>query len=179
MKRKRLIIGAVCLAILIAVPLVEKYVLGMTLRLVPGAQKLAQETEGPAETAAPEILPTVPVDYDGVTITADYGYYPDDKWTEKKCGFFVTAPAAGELILSIYYPFEVTGAQVGHVYLQGQLYQDFVVPGDSFEVRVPCSEGQQYIQIESDFAKEPGSEDKRELAFVLSGVTFQAEALNP
>lgn len=175
-KRKYLIIGGVLLVILIAVPTVEKYVLGMTLRPVPGARIQPQVTEAPAETASPEDYPAAPVDYTDIAITADYGYYPDDKWTEKQCGFYVTTPAAGEIILNIYYPFEVTGDQVGHVYLEGQLFQDFVVSGGNFEVRVPCSEGQHYIQIDSDFAKEPGNEDKRALAFVLLDVTFRAEA---
>ena len=174
-KRKDLIIGVVLLVILIAVPTVERYVLGMTLRQVPGAQILPQATEAPAETAPLEDSPATPDAYTDIAITADYGYYPDDKWTEKQCGFYVTAPAAGEIILNIYYPFEVTGDQVGHVYLEGQLFQDFVVSGDNFEVRVPCSEGQHYIQIDSDFAKEPGIEDKRALAFVLSGVAFQTK----
>ena len=174
-KRKYLIIGVVLLVILIAVPTVERYVLGMTLRQVPGALIQPQATEAPAETAPLEDSPAAPDDYTDIAITADYGYYPDDKWTEKQCGFYVTAPAAGEIILNIYYPFEVTGDQVGHVYLEGQLFQDFVVSGDNFEVRVPCSEGQHYIQIDSDFAKEPGIEDKRALAFVLSGVAFQTK----
>lgn len=172
-KRKYLIIGVVLLVILIAVPTVEKYVFGMSLRPVPGARIQPQATEAPAETASPKDSPVAPDDYSAIAITADYGYYPDDKWTEKQCGFYVTAPAAGEIILNIYYPFEVTGDQVGHVYLDGQFCLDFVVSCDNFEVRVPCSEGQHYIQIESDFAKEPGNEDKRALAFVLSGVTFQ------
>ena len=177
--RKYLIIGVILLVILVAVPTVEKYVLGMSLRPVPGARIQPQATEAPAETAVPESLPVAPDNYTDIAITPDYGYYPDDKWTEKQCGFYVTAPAVGVIVLNIYYPFEVTGAQVGHVYMEGQLCQDFVVSGDSFEVRVPCSEGQHYIQVDSDFAKEPGNEDKRALAFVLSGVTFQVEESNP
>lgn len=172
--KKRWIVGIVFAVILVAVPLTEKYVLQMSLRPVPGAQIQSQVTEAPVETALPESLPTSPADYVDITITADYGYYPDDKWTEEKCGFYVTAPAAGELVLDIYYPFDITGTQVGHIYLDGQFYLDFVISAENQEVSIPCEEGQHYIQVVNEFAREPGAEDKRALAFVLSEIKWSA-----
>lgn len=174
-KRKYLIIGVVLLVILIAVPTVERYVLGMTLRQVPGAQIQPLATEAPAETAPLADSPAAPDDYTDIAITADYGYYPDDKWTEKQCGFYVTAPAAGEIILNIYYPFEVTGTQIGHVYLDGQFCLDFVISGENQEISIPCEEGQHYVQVNNNFAKEPGVKEKRTLAFVLSRTWWKAE----
>ena len=174
-KGKMLWIGCILLTVLIAIPLVQQYALGMTLRQVPGAQMQEQSSTEELEAVPSETAVPTDKDSDEMAITADYGYYPDDKWTEKQCGFYVTAPADGEIVLDIYYPFEVTGSQVGHVYLDGQLCLDFVISGENQEVRIPCAGGQHYLQINSDFAREPGKEDKRALAFVLSGVAFQTK----
>lgn len=112
-------------------------------------------------------------------IEFDYGYYPDDHWTEAQCGFYVTPTVTGQLVLSIYYPFEITGNQVGHVFVDGQPCLDFTVMADSFEVNIPCeAEKRMYVQINSDFAKEPGEEDKRALAFVLLGIEIQPEIIS-
>lgn len=174
-KKKVLWIGGILLIVLIAIPFVEKYVLGMQLRLVPGAQMQVQGSAVQPEATPPETASLTESGSEDMAITTDYGYYPEDKWTEKQCGFYVTAPAAGEIVLKIYYPFEVTGTQEGHVYLDGQFSLDFVISGENQEVSIPCEEGQHYVQINSDFAREPGAEDKRALAFVLSGVMFQAK----
>lgn len=174
-KGKMLWIGGILLIVLIAIPLVERYILGMSLRLVPGAQMQVQESIAQSDPVPSETLPLTEDSTEGLPITMDYGYYPEDKWTERQCGFYVTTPSSGEVALSIYYPFEVTGSQVGHVYLDGQFCLDFVISGENQEVSIPCGEGQHYIQINSDFAREPGEEDKRALAFVLSGVMFRVQ----
>lgn len=172
-KGKMLWIGCILLIVLIAIPLVEKYLLGMSLRPVPGAQMQVQESAAQPDAVPSEDLPLTEDSNEGMPITMDYGYYPEDKWTERQCGFYVTAPSSGEVVLSIYYPFEVTGTQVGHVYLDGQFCLDFVISGENQEVSIPCWEGQHYIQINSDFAREPGEEDKRALAFVLTGIAWR------
>lgn len=160
--KKQIIISAVLLVLLVAVPLVQKYVLGMELRPVPGAQSQAQPIQ--------ESLTGQP-DAAELGMTLDYGYYPDDHWVEEKCGFYIAVLETGSLVLNIYYPFEITGDQVGHVYVDGQFCLDFTVTGDRFDVEVPVEAGQRFIQINSDFAQAPGETDKRALAFVLDGVT--------
>lgn len=159
--KKQIVTSALLLALLVAVPLVQKYVLRMELRPVPGVQKQVRSVSEQADAA-------------GLAMTWDYGYYPDDRWVEKQCGFYAVVPETGSLVLNIYYPFEVTGNQVAHVYVDGQLCMDFTVTGESFDVQIPVEAGQRYVQINSDFAQSPGETDKRALAFVLSDVTVRS-----
>lgn len=164
--RKYLLTGMILLAILVAVPLVETCIFHRTLRLVPGAQPQPEAAAGQEQASDDGI---------SMTITAYEGYDPDDRWTEQQCSFSVNAPAAGTIVLHIYYPFEVTGEQTGHIYLDGDWCLDYVVPDGSFALRIPCEAGQHQIQAISDYACQPENGDSRTLAFVLTDVVFQAE----
>ena len=170
-KKQMLMMLLVCAVIVVLVPICMKYVLGMELRNLPTAEKL-RVSEASVDTQTETQDQTL-------AIVPDYGYYPDDHWTEKQCGFYFTAPSDGEMTLSIYYPFELAGNETGQIYVDQDYITDFLLTGENSEVSIPCGEGQHYIQINSDFAREPGEEDKRALAFVLSGVMFMDEESNP
>ncbi len=180
--KKGYVILSVILLVVVMTPLILHGIFKVEWRKVPGKEheslssaqeelkKKESQQSGIQNSASTSILNQSDM------IEFDYGYYPDDHWTEAQCGFYVTPSVTGQLVLSIYYPFEVTGNQVGHVFVDGQPCLDFTVTADNFEVNIPCqADKRMFVQINSDFAKEPGEEDKRALAFVLSGINQKTE----
>lgn len=177
-KKNGYVILIVSLLIVIITPLIMHGILKESWRQVPGKEQeglsSAQEEPQLKDLQQSGIQSNVSSSIlnQSEIIEFDYGYYPDDHWTEAQCGFYATPSVTGQLVLSIYYPFEITGNQVGHVFVDGQPCLDFTVTADNFEVNIPCqAEKRMYVQINSDFAKEPGEVDKRALAFVLVGVS--------
>lgn len=168
-QKKTMMMVAVAACILLAVPLAKQYVFGQELRRVPG---MAQPT-----LSSLDLLSTVPSEisengeFVEAPLVSDYGYYSDDHWVEQKCGFYITTGAEGIIELSIYYPFEIKGDQTTHVFVNGQPYGDFTIESENIRYQIQTTPTSKvYVQINSDFAREPDEQDARRLSFVLSEV---------
>ena len=156
-KHKFLCLLAAFALILAAIPLVQTQILGMELRRLPGADREDTQAELPLTNRE--------------TAVYDYGYYPDDHWVEEKCAFWVQTGEAGTIHLEMYYPFELSGREEGHISLDGEHAANFVLTGENTVISLQGTPNtRHYVQIDSYFAKAPDENDRRALAFVLAGL---------
>ena len=149
--------------ILAALPLFEKYVLGHELRQLPGSNYRPAVVD---EVSVQNVDALAPAE-----ILGDYGYYPEDRWVEAQCGFRVRTGDSGKIELGIYYPFELTGNEISHIFIDGQWVADFTLDSENTTVALQARPNEEvFIQINSDFSRAPAEGDERTLAFVLTGV---------
>ncbi len=157
-KHKFLIMLAVFLVILAAMPFLQLALRGGSLRRLPGFRP-----EGYTELD----LSHVGSDREG--IVAEYGYYPDDHWVEGSCVFYIRTGEKGLITLEMFYPFPLEGGETGRASVDGAAAVPFELAGESTTLSLEASPGEVHrVSIECDFARQRDPADRRALAFVLA-----------
>jgi len=93
-----------------------------------------------------------------------------DGWVEKSSDFCILTGATGEIIISGYYPSEITPELTGRITINGQENPVCITDNKfNFVFHVECGMIA-YIHVEMDFENESLPPDTRKLCFVLKGI---------
>ncbi len=96
----------------------------------------------------------------------------EDGWVEPNSVIYVQTGKTGEIILSCYYPYEITENQVVSIFLEGDLIEEYEIVADAFDIKVrnlPKNESVE-LEIKSNFSQRGEAPDIRELSFMIYDV---------
>lgn len=140
------------LLVLIIIPFVQKAIHG-ELRQLP----MAGGNQGSVYTVG--------------QMVEEYGYYPDDQWVGETCAFYIRTGEQGLIKLDIYYPFEITGNEIGHIFIDGIASKDYTLVARNTLIQLQTTPDEtHYVTIVNDFYREPDQTDARKLSFVLNHI---------
>lgn len=95
----------------------------------------------------------------------------EDGWIEKKAQFKVRTGREGMIVLTGYYPYEITGNETGMVYIEGQFAKEFIISENNFVIDLKTMANSDVtILIENDFDFKANSPDVRRLSFIISSI---------
>ena len=98
------------------------------------------------------------------------GYYKD-KWVDKDCELNIKTNDEGKIIITGYYPNELTGNETGTIYIDGELASKFHIAENNFIIEIDSPKNKIVnLKIESDFDFSAALPDKRKLCFLLSDI---------
>lgn len=94
-----------------------------------------------------------------------------DGWIEKISQFKILTGNEGRVILKGYYPDEITGKEIGKVYINGEKITSFIIKENNFTIELSTKVNSIVtITIENDFDFQAKKPDIRRLSFVLLSV---------
>lgn len=97
------------------------------------------------------------------------GYYKDG-WLAKSSEFKIRTGSLGKIILSGYYPNQITGNETGTVYIDSKSYP-FIITEKKFIREFPAKPNAIItLSIENDFEFQAPEPDKRRISFVLTDI---------